>query len=270
MTAIEDYSQALKIDPHNADALIARGKVYLDQAQPSSAANDFKSALALHPDSPEAKTLLADSLAHIQQIAGSATKPIALPQVRKSTLSKAVLSEIAQVDAATLIQKGYTALKQGDHEFALAALTRAVSQRPNDANARQYLFYTLVALGDADQAEAQWNALEHLGVQTFPNDLKCTQSIASCGNHQIAGGCWEHLIVKYANDTPALITIAKTCAADYKEKAIEACDKGLEHASDLNSVRELNKLRISLSSDGDSQPTQPGAPQSTTGKYVGR
>jgi tetratricopeptide (TPR) repeat protein len=272
MPAIEDYSQAIKNNPRNAGAYIARGDVYLLQKQASSAADDFKHALALQPKSLEVKEKLASAISQINQIAGSAVKPIAIVQTKQTTLSKAALDEIAKMDSSALMQKGYAALKKGDTDFALAALSRAVSQKPNDPSARQYLFYAMTSAGEADAAVEQWNVLEKLGVENIASDLKCAQAIARCGNKQIGGGCWEHMISKYATDEGALIRIAKTCAAcDYKDKAIEACDKGLEHASDLSNVRELNKLRIALSNDSGESSAQPGSSQpSSPGKYIGR
>jgi tetratricopeptide (TPR) repeat protein len=272
MPAIEDYSQAIKANPHNANAYIARGDVYLLQKQASSAADDFKHALALQPKSIEVKEKLASAISQINQIAGSAVKPIAIVQTKKPTLSKAALDEIAKMDSSALMQKGYAALKKGDTDYAVAALSRAVAQKPNDPSARQYLFYALTSANEADAAVEQWNALEKLGVENIASDLKCAQAIAQCGNKQIGGGCWEHMISKYATDAGALIRIAKTCAAcDYKDKAIEACDKGLEHASDLSNVRELNKLRIALSNDSGETSAQSGNSQpSSPGKYVGR
>ncbi len=269
MTAVEDYCKALKLDPRNAEAYLARGNAYLQLKQASSAADDFKHALAIDPTSKAAKEKLAASISQMNQIAGSAVKPIATNQSKKPTVSKAALDEIATMDATTLMQKGYAALKKGDNDYALAALSRAVAQKPNDPNARQYLFYTLSANGDADAAVEQWSALEKLGVQDLESDLKCAQAISKCGNKSIGAGSWEHMITKYSNDAGALIRIARTCAAsDYADKAIEACDKGLEHASDLTQIRELNTMRIRLSADGK-PGSAPSAP-ATSGKYVGR
>jgi tetratricopeptide (TPR) repeat protein len=54
------FSDVLDADPHRSDALLARGRLYLDLGDFPGAISDFLKAEALHPRDPDAQVALGD------------------------------------------------------------------------------------------------------------------------------------------------------------------------------------------------------------------
>jgi tetratricopeptide (TPR) repeat protein len=54
LASIQDYNQAIKLNPENADAFINRGNTYTKLKQFEKAIQDYNQAIKLNPKHPDA------------------------------------------------------------------------------------------------------------------------------------------------------------------------------------------------------------------------
>jgi len=239
ITAMDDYFRAIKADPHNPQAYLRRGISYFDSKQFDSAAADFKQALALDPRLLEAKEKLQTCVYQSKLLAATSPAEIIRPELTKSEQN-----EIAGMGLQQLLEKGYEALQKQKFEYALAALTKAVREYPNDKTARQYLVHALAVNDQPDLAITQVLALEEMGDLKVEDEIGFVKALRDAGANEQARKLVDHLIEKYGTDGVALALIAKNCSTwEYDDKVAAACDKALKHTPDIEKAGNLKLLR---------------------------
>jgi tetratricopeptide (TPR) repeat protein len=257
ITAMEDFFRALKLNPRYPNTYVQRGLCFLEDGQIDAAERDFSDAVEIDPNLTEAKAKLdlcnarlklltgKKTVRNVQEVAEATTKP----------LSKVALNDIGKMNFDQLLHKGYEMLSKGDKSYAIATLTRAVTLKPNDPNARKYLLYALIASGNATLATEQFYVLEKLGAQTLPDELKMASALAAT-NNTAGSKIYAALLQKYTTDPEAVLKIATACSSDgYQEQAVQACDKALSTAADINLVHRINALRVSANQKYETKPT---------------
>jgi tetratricopeptide (TPR) repeat protein len=152
--AIENYQNAIKLDPEYVQAYEGLGRIYLVETQ------EFDKALAMYekardlaPDDPYTRT----SLAYAQSVMGN--------------YQEAVNEYIAAVgldptDADAFLNLGYSYEKMGMDLGALNAYRRAYELTPDDARAGQQLASLYYRAGLFDQAIAAYERVRSFGRPT--------------------------------------------------------------------------------------------------------
>ncbi len=261
ISAMDDFAKALNLNQKYADTYLERSNCYLADGQVASAASDLETALSLNPKLIEAKTRLALCQSRMKQlVAEKKTVALKVPTPRsavlkpKSTETSAQSDEKApanmlakkldKMDFAQLMRSGDEAVRSYP-EYAVAALSKAVTLQPDDFAARKHLFYALIACGKSGEALEQLVVLSKQENQSLAEDLALVKCFSGAPNNAFQTKAYEVLIGKYASDPSSLLTIAQTC---YKgglfDIAVESCDKGLSCTADLKQAQNFNLLRM--------------------------
>jgi len=127
--ALEQFDQALALDPYNAQAHYGRGLIYQGEKQHERAIEDFTAANGLTPQ-------LAEPLL------GRANSYLALNRAREAAVD---LDEAVQAEpnsAQAWVVRGQVYEKLGERAKAAASYGRAVAIRPKDDAARSGLART--------------------------------------------------------------------------------------------------------------------------------
>jgi tetratricopeptide (TPR) repeat protein len=195
--------------------------------------------LQLDPNLQEAKEKLQVCLSQTKQLA--TTTPMRTGQIDASAAEKA---DIAKMDFAELLQKGYAALQAGRTAYALEALSRAVKVNPNDKNARQYLFDALLAAQQPELATTQLLAMEKIGGVTIDDEIAMVNAYIEVKANDAARTVIDHLIERYATDGDALLKIAQHCSDDWSfyDKGTKAAEIGMAHIKDPLLAAKLKSM----------------------------
>lgn len=124
--ALAEFDKAITIDPHHAEALYNRGRLYQRERQHQMAVDDFTAANGLTPQ--RAEPLLARAISYLA--------------MDKFSEAAADLDEAVQADAQNVLAwttRGQAYERLGDKEKARTSYGRAISIRPRDEAARSGL-----------------------------------------------------------------------------------------------------------------------------------
>src|SRR5687767_12117871 len=138
---------ALAREPKNADALVARGKLFLAENNTVNALSTLQAAVQANPRSIEATQALADTYAVRGQ--------------NKEAL--AAYNEALKLDGNNLDTRLGLARLQintGNASEAVPLMLKVVDERPSSGEARLLLLHGLMAVGDLPQATRQLELLE--------------------------------------------------------------------------------------------------------------
>ena len=143
---------ALARDPANADALIARGKLFLSENNTINALTTLQKAVQSNPRSVAAQLALGQTHA------------------ARGSLKEAITAynDALKLDAGNLegrLGLARAQINSGNAAEAVPLVLEVVEQRPTNGEARLLLLYGLIAVGDVAQAQRQLDVL----LQTSPN-----------------------------------------------------------------------------------------------------
>jgi Tfp pilus assembly protein PilF len=121
--ALAEFDRALALDPHNAQALFARGLLYQGEKQHQLAIDDFTAANGLTPQR-------ADPLL------GRAVSSLALDKVKEAAADLDEAVEADPQNAQIWTTRGLAYERLGDRAKAAGSYARAINLRPKDQAAR--------------------------------------------------------------------------------------------------------------------------------------
>jgi tetratricopeptide (TPR) repeat protein len=142
--AIEDYTDALRLDGNNAVIYLNRGEAYTQKADYDPAIADFNQAIRLNPN--YARAYISRGLTYNYK--GDGDKAIA-------DYNQAI--KVDPNDAAAYHNRGGVYNDKKDYDRAIADYTQAIRLNPNYAssyNGRGFVYYSK---GDNDRAIADYN-----------------------------------------------------------------------------------------------------------------
>lgn len=148
--AIADFGKTLELRPYDLEALLARGREYMELKDYQSARADADRALAVDSRFAPAYNLRA-------------TAARALGDLKKGVEDFTRAIELSS-DRDDYFQRGATYQMLGDHRRALADFDRMIAIQPDAAPAYYARAESRLALGDvsgAEQDRQQARALEH-------------------------------------------------------------------------------------------------------------
>jgi tetratricopeptide (TPR) repeat protein len=137
--ALDDYSAAVKLAPHNADLYYSRGVCYATQSDDDAAFQDFDTAIRINPKLVPALR----QRAKIYQARGN------------FSLARADYSEAIGLQpkaAALWSERGYACLRQHDYESAIKDEAQAIQLDPKLARAYFLRGAAFGGLGDSHNA----------------------------------------------------------------------------------------------------------------------
>ena len=120
--AIEDYSQAIALDPEYAAAYISRGLVYDEQGQRQRAIEDYSQALVLNPEDVEAYFYRGN--VHYEK-----------RDYRRAIADYNQAIDLDPEHAYAYLNRGAAHAEQGNYPFAIADLDQAIALDPDFAEA---------------------------------------------------------------------------------------------------------------------------------------
>lgn len=251
LTAMADYNKAATLDPKCYDAYVLRSDLEVADHHVADARDDLQRALKLQPNSPSVKTKLSKLASAVKLPSSSSVKVASRASSRPSdNLSTTQLHEIEGANSATLVQHGYAALQRGENAYAIAALSRAVSMKPTDIQARQILLKAYIADGAFKAAADTWFALERMQKANPEDGLKILSGMETNDREMLA----RHIIRMYMNNPAALLSVAKSFASlGLNSAAKDACRIGLKRTHDMGLIFAFDQLAKSLP-DSDLTP----------------
>jgi tetratricopeptide (TPR) repeat protein len=157
--ACEDFLSALHRNPHSYDAFFLRGLMELERHEYAPAESDFRSALMVKKDSPEALQRLAQTIS--RRNADSAVQTLTIVEEKDSTqLPESIRRE---TDINKLLDSGYREMITGHDGSAIEVLSDAVKKHPADPRPRKYLAYAYLQKNFLEAAVHQFETLEKMG-----------------------------------------------------------------------------------------------------------
>ena len=124
--ALDEFNQAIALDPYNAQALYGRALLYQGNNEHDSAIADFGAANGLNPQK-------------VEPLLGRAISYLAIGKVREAAADLDEASEADPHNAQVWTIRGQAYERLGDKTKAAASYTKAVSLRPRDDAARSGL-----------------------------------------------------------------------------------------------------------------------------------
>jgi tetratricopeptide (TPR) repeat protein len=159
--AIDDYSEALRLDPQLADIFNARGELWRKKGDRPKALSDFGAALRLNPDHPQAKAnykSLALELERLGALLAVNNKPSFNCATARRAVEKAICDnpELANLDRQiNAVNTRVVSDAARDNPRA----GRALQQEQDDFVARRNAAF---GQGDYDLQKAMRERLDHL------------------------------------------------------------------------------------------------------------
>ena len=188
--------------------------------------DNYKRALGLDASLSEAAEKLVVCHSQVGQVKPSLASR--KEEELTSGVSKAERKEIAEGDVKSLQTRGYAALKAGNTEFAILALTKAVQLEPNNPLTRRYLAYAMVTAGDGSGALQQFYAWDKLQSIAPGDAVAFAKTLAFSGDSTNAKIVFDYTTAKNSNDVQALLEIARICAVlRFDGQATSAVTAGL-------------------------------------------
>ena len=183
--AIEQYKQALQINPHHAEPHIALGNAMANQEKMTEAIEQYEQALQIKPDSAEAHFNLGNALnalgnvneaiehfertIQIKPDFAEAQDSLGNALARQGKWTEAIkhYEQAVQINpdfANAHANLGVALAGQGKQDEAIQHFTRAIQIKPNFANARYNMACALVKQGKPNEATAQFQKALDLAV----------------------------------------------------------------------------------------------------------
>jgi tetratricopeptide (TPR) repeat protein len=148
--AVENYRQAIRIDPYNAaDAYYALGLVYRDWGRPDDEIQAYKQTIRLRPDYASAYERLGS------RYLKSKKYPEAIEAFKQ-------LAALKPGDANASNSMGEAYLESGHLADAVEAFRQAIRLKPDFGRAYYNLGKSHLAMGNRDAAVEQYNILQSL------------------------------------------------------------------------------------------------------------
>jgi len=210
-------AKVFALNPESSKGHSLRGAIRHTRADPAGAARDYKRALLLDPNDPEALLWLAYSY-------GVSGRP---------ALARALLDRLQQVDPLTsvnLIMSGMVAMFDGNYPEALTWTQRAVDIDPANPTPRMMHAMMLAANGHRDEGLAM---LDGVGRDTSPiawARLAPAMACALRGEHEKllgvvtpelrAAAQWDEIFSWWLADCFALV--------NERDAAIDCCERAVE------------------------------------------
>ncbi len=157
-SALEMFTQAIKLDPTYAAAWLHGGLTLFALSNYTDAVTAFIETARLEP---------GNALAYYN--AGAAYTQLGR-DFDAITYFRRVLS-IVPNSAETYLEVGNAYYRLNDFASAVASYKQAVSQRPDNATAQYYLGMALIKQGERKSARKQVKKLRELGANEFANEL---------------------------------------------------------------------------------------------------
>jgi len=238
ISAVDNYSQVLRLEPHNQKALTARGKFYLAQQQWGSAETDFKKVLALGNHNAE----VTNGLAQASSMLGKRAKmSIDLPKAFNVDFNKLTDAQIAK--------DGYRYFSNGDMVKAAYYFTEGVVRKPNDVELRRLLAHTLAGSGSHSDAIVAFASLAQTNSLKANDKIAYAREMASVGQYDSAIKVVEELRASSTNQSVYAYELAKLLSASGQdEKAMALCASAMTQ-SPAGDRQQLENLYQSLSSE---------------------
>ncbi|MDZ8186473.1 MAG: tetratricopeptide repeat protein [Nostoc sp. ChiSLP02] len=142
--AIEDYNQAIKINPNYADAYYNQGLAHYDLGDKQAAIEDYTQAIKINPD--YANAFINRGLTHYD---------LGDKQAAIEDYNQAI--KINPDHANAYINRGLTRSELGDKQAAIADYNQAITINPNDAVAYYNRGLARYDLGDKQAAITDYN-----------------------------------------------------------------------------------------------------------------
>ncbi len=121
--ALEEYNNAVNLDPHSAEALYNRGLLYQSQKQHDQAIEDFTAANGLIPQ-------------HAEPLLGRAISYLATDKTREAAADLDEAVQFSPQNAQIWNTRGLAYERLGDKMKAAGSYSRAMTLRPKDEAAR--------------------------------------------------------------------------------------------------------------------------------------
>lgn len=121
--ALEEFNNAINLDPHSADALYNRGLLYQGEKQHEQAIEDFTAANGLIPQ-------------HAEPLLGRAISYLALDKAREAAADLDEAAQFSPQNAQIWTTRGLAYERLGDKTKAVGSYSRAIALRPKDEAAR--------------------------------------------------------------------------------------------------------------------------------------
>lgn len=138
-TARDAFEAVRKRDPHDAQAFLTLGRIYLDQNQPTKAAEVFRELVNNVPEQRMAYALLVESLLRANQ-----------PEEARRALADILGFDPSSLEARLTLADLET--RSGDTEAALKTLREAPEEVRDDPRLRRQIAWALYQNGDLDEA----------------------------------------------------------------------------------------------------------------------
>ncbi|HLH08286.1 MAG TPA: tetratricopeptide repeat protein [Terriglobales bacterium] len=158
--AIEQYEQIVRLEPNNIENHMLLGRLYRLNNEFLKAENEFKTAVALQPNSEEAVTMLA----------------ILYNEEGDSKRAAQVLNAVPEADRTSKIYSalGYTYEQQHDYKSAITAYRAAINEDKDNLEAMRGLAQSLL---NENQTEAALETLKQI-VEADPHDAQSYMRMA--------------------------------------------------------------------------------------------
>ena len=124
--ALDEFNQAVGLDPYNAQALYGRALIYQGNSQHDFAIADFSAANGLNPQK-------------VEPLLGRANSYLALGKIKEAAADLDEASEADPHNAQVWTARGQVYERLGDKAKAAASYNKAVALRPRDDAARSGL-----------------------------------------------------------------------------------------------------------------------------------
>jgi tetratricopeptide (TPR) repeat protein len=158
--AIDQYEQIVKLDPKSVDDHLLLGRLYRQNDQLLKAENEFKTAVAIQPNSEEAVT----TLAYLYNEEGDSNRALqalnAIPEAQRTAKLYSAL--------------GYTYEQQKDYKQAVDAYRKSTQLDRDNLDAVRGLAQNLMNDGQAEAALEEYKTI----VQADPSDAQTYMLIA--------------------------------------------------------------------------------------------
>jgi tetratricopeptide (TPR) repeat protein len=121
--ALEEFNNAINLDPYSADARYNRGLLYQGEKQHEQAIEDFTAANGLIPQ-------------HAEPLLGRAISYLALDKAREAAADLDEAAQFSPQNAQIWTTRGLAYERLGDKAKAVGSYSRAMALRPKDEAAR--------------------------------------------------------------------------------------------------------------------------------------
>ena len=144
--AIEAYTNAIALDPNDADAYSNRGAAYYSKGQYDRAIEDYNKAIALNPPIPFTWSEMLDTPEYK-----------ALPETTKVKVKKAYYNDFVRLFAEAYNNRGDAYYSKGQYDRAIEDYNKAIALDPNYADAYYNRGVAYAKKGQYDRAIEDYN-----------------------------------------------------------------------------------------------------------------